>query len=144
MALFIYVSTHCVEIVKQLDYNRYSQLTRWCRGNVMLWVREVPGSIPCSGKGFDFWFGGFCVFTFCKKTHDLLQNFAIPCAMLIYLVYLTYCKICDRLQGYKDTDLASLMLCILRSEVLFVALCICTVLIFKSFIICFINISGKM
>jgi len=28
--------------------------------------------------------------------------------MLIYLVYVTYCKICDRLQGYKDTDLASL------------------------------------
>ena len=28
--------------------------------------------------------------------------------MLIYLVYLTYCKICGRLQGYKDTDLASL------------------------------------
>ena len=71
-----------------------------------LWLREVPGSIPGSSKGFDFRFGGFCVFTFCQKTHDLLQNFAIPCAMLIYLVYLTYCKICDRLQGYKDTDLA--------------------------------------
>ena len=28
--------------------------------------------------------------------------------MLIYLVYLTYCKICDWLYGYKDTDLASL------------------------------------
>jgi len=28
--------------------------------------------------------------------------------MLIYLVYLTYCKICDRLSGYKDTDLAYL------------------------------------
>jgi len=95
-----------------------------------LWVREVPGLIPGSGKGFDFWFGVFCVFTVCPKTHDLLQNFAIPCAMLIYLVYLTYCKICDQLQGYKDTDLAYLMLCVLRSEVLFEALCICTVLIF--------------
>jgi len=95
-----------------------------------LLVREVPGSIPGSGKGFDFRFGGFCVFTFCPKTHDLLQNFAIPSAMLIYLVYLTYCTICDRLQGYKDTDIAYLMLCILRSEVLFEALCICTVLNF--------------
>jgi len=28
--------------------------------------------------------------------------------MLIGLVYLTYCEICDRLYGYKDTDLASL------------------------------------
>jgi len=28
--------------------------------------------------------------------------------MLIYLVYLAYCKICDRVLGYKDTDLASL------------------------------------
>ena len=28
--------------------------------------------------------------------------------MLIYFVYLTYCKICDRLYEYKDTDLASL------------------------------------
>jgi len=28
--------------------------------------------------------------------------------MVIYLVYLTYCKICDRLYWYKDTDLASL------------------------------------
>ena len=36
-------------------------------------------------------------------------HFAIPFAMLIYLVYLTYCKMCGRLQGYKDTDLASLM-----------------------------------
>jgi len=29
--------------------------------------------------------------------------------MLNYLVYLTYCKICDRLLGYEDTDLASLI-----------------------------------
>jgi len=28
--------------------------------------------------------------------------------MLIYFVYLTHGKICDRLYGYKDTDLASL------------------------------------
>jgi len=33
LALFIYVSTHCVEKVKWLDYTRYSQLTRWCSGN---------------------------------------------------------------------------------------------------------------
>ena len=28
LALFVYVSIHCVETVKWLDYNRYSQLTR--------------------------------------------------------------------------------------------------------------------
>jgi len=49
-----------------------------------------------------------CVFIFLSKTHYLSQKFAILFTMLIYLVYLTYCKICDRLQGYKDTDLAYL------------------------------------
>jgi len=50
-----------------------------------------------------------CLFTFCPKTHYLSHKFAIPFAVLIYLVYITYCKICDRLYlGYKDTDLASL------------------------------------
>ena len=28
--------------------------------------------------------------------------------MLIHLVYVTYCTICDRLLGYQDTDLAFL------------------------------------
>ena len=36
VALFVYVSTHCVETVKWLDYNRYSQLTRWCSGNTKI------------------------------------------------------------------------------------------------------------
>ena len=111
------------------------------------WAWKVPGSIPGSGMGFDVWFCCFVVFVFlpfCPKTHDLLQNFAIICAILIYLVYLTCCKICDRLLGYKDTDLASLMLCILSSEVLFAALCNCAVLIILLFVVCFINIPGKM
>ena len=83
-ALFIYVSTHCVEAFKWLDYNRYSQLTRWCSGNT---------SALFKSQEFLFCF----VFTFCPKTHYLSHNFAFPFAMLIYLVYLTYCKICDRL-----------------------------------------------
>ena len=33
LALFIYVSTDCVETVKQHDYIRFSQLTRWRSGN---------------------------------------------------------------------------------------------------------------
>ena len=54
---------------------------------------------------FDFLFYCGCVFTFCPKTHYLSQYFAISFAMLIYLVYLTYCKI----QGYENTDIASLI-----------------------------------
>ena len=46
-ALFIYVSTQCVETVKQLDYNRFSQLTRWCSGNAF-----ALSAILGSGKGF--------------------------------------------------------------------------------------------
>jgi len=38
-------------------------------------------------------FGWFCVFMFCLKTHFLSQKFAISFAMLIYLVYLTYCPV---------------------------------------------------
>jgi len=42
-ALFIYVLTHCVETVKYLDYNRYSQLTQWCRGNASALDARCPG-----------------------------------------------------------------------------------------------------
>jgi len=61
---------------------------------------------------FDFLFCCCCVFTFCPLTHYLWQNFANPFAMIIYLVYLTFCRICDWLQGYKDTNLASLSILI--------------------------------
>jgi len=43
-----------------------------------------------------------------SKTHYLSQKFTIPFTILIYLVYLGYCKIYDRLKGYTDTTLASL------------------------------------
>jgi len=33
------------------------------------------------------------VFIFCPEIHNLFQKFAIPFAVLIYLVYSTYCKI---------------------------------------------------
>ena len=74
-----------------------------------LWVQEFPGSIPGSGKGFiiDFLFCCWWVLLFVQTS---VTYFAIPFAVLIYLVYLTYCKSCGRLQGYKDTDLASLNL----------------------------------
>jgi len=75
-----------------------------------LWVQDVPGSIPSSGKGFYVWFFVLLLlcFYFMSKTHYLSQKFAIHFTILIYLVYLRYCKIYDRLKGYKDTDLASL------------------------------------
>ena len=83
----------------------------WLGDAHSLWVREVPGSISGSGKGFYVWFLFCFVYVFwplCPKTHYLSQHFTISFAILIYLVYLTYCNICDRLKRYKDTDLASL------------------------------------
>ena len=74
-----------------------------------LWVQEVPGSIPGSGEGFYICLFLFCCcfgFIFCPKTHYLSQIFALPYAMLVYLVYLTDCNIFYRLYEYKDTDLA--------------------------------------
>jgi len=89
------VSTHSVEKVKWLDYNRNSQLTWWCSGNA--WVQEVQSPAPTRDFMFDFLFCCCCVFTFLSKTHYLSQKFAIPFIFLIYLVYLRYCKIYDRL-----------------------------------------------
>jgi len=42
-ALFIYVSIHSVETVKELVNNPYSQLTRCCSGNASAWGARVPG-----------------------------------------------------------------------------------------------------
>ena len=110
-ALFIYLSTHCVLTVKQLDRNRYSQLTRWCRGNASALSTRGPGFH--SGLRHEFLCLSFCfvvvvVLLFCPKTHYLSLNIAISFTMVIYLVYQIYCKNCDRLKGYKDIDLASL------------------------------------
>ena len=74
-ALFIYVSTHCVLSVKKLDINRYSQLTRWCRGNASALVRELPGSIPGSDKGFYVWFFCGCVFYILSKNTFFVTKF---------------------------------------------------------------------
>jgi len=49
-ALFIYVSTHCVETV--LNNNRYFQLTRWCRGNESSVVARGPGFNSTLRQGF--------------------------------------------------------------------------------------------
>jgi len=98
---FIYISTHCVETVKWLDHNRYYQLTRWWGGNASALGARGPGFNPHIRQWFLCFIFCFVVVVyllFCKKNpHYLSQKFAIPFTMLIYLVYLTYCKICDRL-----------------------------------------------
>ena len=58
LALCIYVSIHCVETVKWLDYNRYSQLTRWCSGSTSVLGARGPGFSSRLPQGF------FCCF-FC-------------------------------------------------------------------------------
>ena len=74
----------------------------WLSGAVVthpLWMQEAPGSISGSGKDFYVWFVVLLLlcFYFCPKTHYLSQKVAIPFTILIYLVYLTYFKICDLL-----------------------------------------------
>jgi len=89
LALFIYVSSHCVETDKWLDYNRYCQLTRWCGGNAFALGASCPRFNPRIRHGFlcfIFLLCCCCVFTFLSKTHYLSQKFAIPFTMLIYLV----------------------------------------------------------
>jgi len=99
LALFIYVSTHCVETAKWLDYNQYCQLTRWCSVNASSWGARGPGFNPRIRQGFLCFIFCFVVVVlfFWSKTHYLSQKFAIPFTMLVYLVCVTYCKICDRL-----------------------------------------------
>jgi len=89
LALFVYVSTHCVETVKWLDYNRYSQLTRCCSGNASALGARGPGFNPRLRQGFlclNFCFVVVVFLPFCPKTHYLSERFAIPFTILICLV----------------------------------------------------------
>jgi len=83
---------------KQLNSLTTIDIHSWLGGAVVthpLWMQEVPGSISGSGTGFyvSFFVLLLVCFPYCPKTCYLSQNFA----MVIDLVYLTYCKICDRL-----------------------------------------------
>jgi len=89
-ALFIYVSTFCVE---QLNSMTRIDTLSWLGGTEVahpLWVQEVPSSIPRLRHGF--FMLSFCfvvvVCLLCVKIcHNFVsQNFAISFAMLIYLL----------------------------------------------------------
>jgi len=87
LALFIYVSTYCVERVKWLEYNRYSQLTRWSSDNASALCARGPGFNPRLRQRFlclNFCF--VVVFLlFCPKTHHLSQKFAISFTILKFI-----------------------------------------------------------
>ena len=84
LALFIYVSIHCVETVKWLDYNRYSQLTRWCSGSASALRARGPGFNPWLPQGLLCLFFVLlllCFYFFVKKhiiCHKSLQ-FLLQC-----------------------------------------------------------------
>ena len=92
LGLFIYVSTYCVETVKQPDYNRYSQLTRWCSGNASALGARCPGFNPRLRRGFLclIFCIVFVVFSFCPKTHYLSLKFAIllQCLFIQYTLHI--------------------------------------------------------
>ena len=84
-----------------------------CRGGLEVThqtaVRVVLGSIPGSCI-VDVCFLALLLLCFYLFIYILfVTKIAIPFAMLIHKVYLTYCKLCDRLKTYPYTDLASLI-----------------------------------
>ena len=74
------------------------------QGNASTLGARGPRFNPWLRQGFlclIFLFCCCCVFSFCPKTQYLSQKFAIPFAMLIYLVYFKYCKIVTNCKGMK-------------------------------------------
>ena len=73
------------------------------RGTMIVYASNAKFSHFFSDNSFYIWFL-FCVvvfFLFCvQKTHYLSQKFAIPFAVLIYLVYFTFCPII-RVKRYR-------------------------------------------
>jgi len=92
---------------KQLNTLTTIDAHSWLGGAVVmdpLWLQEVPGWIPGSCKWFFmFYFFYFIVVVFLPfvKTHYVSQNDAIPFAMLIYLVYLTFARFVTDYKGIK-------------------------------------------
>ena len=89
---------------KQLNGLTTIDILNWLSGAVVINASDLgargPGFNPRLRQRFLCLI--FCIVVvvfllFCPKTHYLSQNIGIPFTMLIYLVYSTYCKICDRL-----------------------------------------------
>ena len=87
--------------IKWLDYNRYCQLTRWCIGNASARFgckrSRVQSPDPARVFMFHFLLCCCCVFTFLSKKHTFIRKVCNSFYNGIFLVFLTYCKICDRL-----------------------------------------------
>ena len=107
---FICLSWHIT--LKQL--NRCTLIDTFsCFGGpeVTLWtgMRDVPGLIPSSCKDFYVYCFVLLLMCFNSFVKQIIINITFCfIAMLIHLVYVTYCTICDRLLRYQDTNLASL------------------------------------
>jgi len=69
---------------------------------------RVQSPVPARVFMFDILFCCCCVFTFCLKHIISHKSLQLLLQYDFFLVYLTYCNICDWLYEYKDTDLASL------------------------------------
>jgi len=81
---------------KQLNSLTTINILSWLDGNAFALGARVPGFNSWLRQGFLCLIVLLCccVFAFCPQTHYLSQHFAMS---FIYLVYLTYCNICDRL-----------------------------------------------
>jgi len=97
VASFVYVSTHYVETVKEIDCNRYVQLTWWPRGYASDCSARASAFDSQIWQGF-LWVFCCYYFTFCQK-YIIYTIICKPFALLIHFVYLW---------EYKDTDLSSL------------------------------------
>jgi len=95
----------CLFTFRPIKSKQLNSLTRldtlsWLGGAVVthsLGVQEVPGSIPGSGKGCYVLFFYLLCICFLFKSTLFVTQFCNSFCNVIFLVYLTYCKICDRL-----------------------------------------------
>jgi len=96
---------HCLFTFRAIVSKNLNGLTtidtlRWLGGAVVthhLWMQKVPGSIPNSSNGFYVFLFVIVVFYFVVKNTLFVTKVCNSFYNFIYLVYLRYCKIYDRL-----------------------------------------------
>ena len=110
LALFIYVSTHCVETVKYLVNNRYSQLTGWCNGNASALGARASGFNSRLRQGFlRLIFCDNVVFLLFVYKHIICKKHCkFFCNFNLFSILNILQDLCLILR-YQDTDLASLL-----------------------------------